>query len=118
MMLKKAYRQNIVKINFYSLKPLRGRLILFLRTCSFKKRYVRANLAPFIDKYIKRRIMKRSLRNKFLNSKSDTDRKAYNAQRNLCVSFIRQAKKQFLVTLIHIMLLIIKLFETFINRQS
>ena len=34
--------------------------------------------------------MKRSrLRNKFLNSK------AHNAQRNLCVSLIRQAKKNF-----------------------
>ena len=40
--------------------------------------------------------MKRSrLRNKFLNSKSDTDEKAYNAQRNPCVNLIRQAKKQF-----------------------
>ena len=29
-------------------------------------------------------------------SKSDTDRKAYNAQRNLGVSLIRQAKKHFL----------------------
>ena len=40
--------------------------------------------------------MKRShLLNKFLNTKSDFDRKAYNTQRNLCVSLIRQAKKQF-----------------------
>ena len=40
--------------------------------------------------------MKRScLRNTFLNSKSDTHHKAYNTQRNLCVSLIRQAKKQF-----------------------
>ena len=40
--------------------------------------------------------MKRSrLRNKFLNTKSDIDCKAYNAQRNLCVTLIRQAKKQF-----------------------
>ena len=40
--------------------------------------------------------MKRSqLRNKFLNTKSDIDRKAYNAQRNLCVTLIRQAKKRF-----------------------
>ena len=35
------------------------------------------------------------LRNKFLDSKSDTDQKAYNSQRSLCVSLIRQAKKQF-----------------------
>ena len=50
-----------------------------------KKRYIRANQAPFIDKTISKHIMKRSrLRNKFLNTKSDIDRKAYNAQRNLC----------------------------------
>ena len=40
--------------------------------------------------------MKRSrLRNKFLNTKSDIDRKAYNKQRNLCVSLIRRKKKNF-----------------------
>ena len=40
--------------------------------------------------------MKRSrLRNKFLNTKIDIDCKAYNTQQNLCVSLIRQAKKQF-----------------------
>ena len=35
------------------------------------------------------------LRNKFLNTKSDIDRKAYNKQRNLCVSLIRLEKKNF-----------------------
>ena len=61
-----------------------------------KKRYVRANQAPFIDKNINKQIMKRShLHNKFLNTKSDIDRKAYNTQQNLFVSLIRQAKKQF-----------------------
>ena len=61
-----------------------------------RKRYVRANQVPFIDKNINKHIMKRSrLRNKFLNTKSDIDRKAYNTQRNLCVSLISQAKKQF-----------------------
>ena len=40
--------------------------------------------------------MKRSLlRNKFLHSKSDLDRKAYNKQRNICVTLIRQEKKNF-----------------------
>ena len=40
--------------------------------------------------------MKRSrLRNKFLNTKSDIDRKAYNKQRNLSVSLIRREKKNF-----------------------
>ena len=40
--------------------------------------------------------MKRSrLRNKFLNTKSDIDRKTYNQQSNLCVSLIRSEKKYF-----------------------
>ena len=49
-----------------------------------------------MDKSINKQIMKRGrLRNKFLTTKSDIDRKAYNTQRNLWVSLIRQAKKQF-----------------------
>ena len=66
------------------------------RHAPIKKRCVRANQAPFINKKINKEIMKRSrLRNKFLNTKSDIDRKAYNKQRNLCVSLIRSEKKNF-----------------------
>ena len=40
--------------------------------------------------------MKKSrLRNKFLNTKSDIDRKAYNKQHNTCVSLTRWEKKNF-----------------------
>ena len=40
--------------------------------------------------------MKRSrLRNKFLNTKSDIDRKAYNKKRNYVVSLLRNEKKNF-----------------------
>ena len=39
-----------------------------------KKRYVRANQSPFMNKKLSKEIMKRShLRNKFLNTKSDID---------------------------------------------
>ena len=49
------------------------------RYAPIKKRYVRANEAPFINKKINKEIMQRSrLRNQFLNKKSDTVRKAYN----------------------------------------
>ena len=66
------------------------------RHASIKQQYVCANQAPFINKKINKEIMKRSrLRNKFLNTKSDIDRKAYNKQRNLCVSLIRREKKNF-----------------------
>ena len=61
-----------------------------------KQRNPRANQAPFINKTINKETMKISrLRNKFLNTKNDIDRKAYNKQRNLCVSsiLIRQEKK-------------------------
>ena len=44
--------------------------------------------------------MKRShLRNKFLNTKNDTDRKAYNKPRNLRVSLIRSEKKSFFINI-------------------
>ena len=60
-----------------------------------KQRYVRANQAPFVNRTINKEIMKRSRLNKFLNTKSDIDRKAYNKQRNLCLSLIRREKKNF-----------------------
>ena len=45
---------------------------------SLKKRYVRANQSPFMNKKLSKEIMKRSrLRKKLLNAKSDIDRKAY-----------------------------------------
>ena len=76
-----------------------------------KQRYVRANQAPFINKTINKEIMKRSrLRNKFLNTKSDIDRKVYNKQRNLCVSSIRWEKKNFFIISVHVTSQVIKHF--------
>ena len=47
-----------------------------------------------MNKKINKEIMNRSrLRNKFLNTKRDIDRKTYNKKRNLCVSLIRSEKK-------------------------
>ena len=49
-----------------------------------------------LNKRINKEIMKRSrLRNKFLNTKSNIDKKAYNKQRNISVSLIRSEKKNF-----------------------
>ena len=36
-----------------------------------------------------------SLKNKFIDSKTDVDRIAYNKQRNYCVSLIRKEKKAY-----------------------
>ena len=61
-----------------------------------KRRHIRENQAPVINKTINKEIMKRlQLRNKFLNTKSDIDRKTCNKQHNLCVSLIRREKKNF-----------------------
>ena len=62
-----------------------------------KKRYARANQVPYMNKKLSKEIMKRSrLRNKFLNTRSDLDRKAYNKQRNYVVSLSRKEKKTIL----------------------
>ena len=62
-----------------------------------KKKYVRANQAVFITKSLSKEIMKRSLlRNKFLNTKSDIDRKVYNKQCKYVVSLLRKEKREFL----------------------
>ena len=59
-----------------------------------KQRYVCGKQALSLNKTINKEIMKKlRLRNKFLNTKSDIDRKTYNKQCNLCVSLIRRDKK-------------------------
>ena len=61
-----------------------------------KKRYVRANQSPFINRKLNKEIMKMSrLRNKFLNTKSDIGRKTYKKQHNYVVSLQRNEKKNF-----------------------
>ena len=59
-----------------------------------KKKYARANQAPFLTKEINKKIMTRlRLRNKFLCCRSDENKKACNEQRNRCVKLVRKAKK-------------------------
>ena len=57
---------------------------------------VKLDTDSFITKTLSKEIMKRSrLRNKFLNTKSDIDRKVYEKQRNYVVSLLRKEKKDF-----------------------
>ena len=61
-----------------------------------KRKYLRANQAPFMNKELQKAIMLRSkLRKKFLKSRSIGNRKAYNKQRNACVKLLRDAKKTY-----------------------
>ena len=51
---------------------------IFNKHVPIKRKYVRANEAPFMTKELHKAIMKRSrLRNKFLKKESITDRKKY-----------------------------------------
>ena len=93
--LEEQFSENNEFQNFESFKLIVGKTLD--KYAPIKKRYVRANQAPFMNKRINQEIMKRSrLRNKFLNTKSDIDRRAYNKQRNICVTLTRQQKKNFL----------------------
>ena len=66
-----------------------------------KKRYVRANQSPFVNKKFSKEIMKRSRwRNRFLNTESDIDRKVDNKQRDYVVSLLRNEKRIFMAILI------------------
>ena len=67
------------------------------KTSPIKKRYVRANEAPFKNKVLKNAIMKRSqLRNVFLKKKKTLESQvAYNKQRNYFTSLLRKEKQSY-----------------------
>ena len=90
------------------LGPLNKNINIFHNVCievlekyaSEKRKYIRAIQANFMDSRLNHVIMLRSkLRNKFLKSRSSKEREAYKKQRNLCVSLLRQNKKDYFETL-------------------
>ena len=61
-----------------------------------KSRFIPANKVAFINKDIRRGTMVRSkLRKKFRKSRSESDKKACNKQRNKCVSLLRKIKNAY-----------------------
>ena len=80
---------------------------IFNRHVHIKRNYILANEAPFMSKELHKVIMKRSrLRNIFLKHKTDTDKKNYSTQRNLCKKTLEQNTKKILKKL-----LITQIFE-------
>ena len=62
-----------------------------------KRKYVRANEAPFMKKELYKAIMRRSkLRNQFLKNKNEINRKKYKVQRNYCKKLLKTTKKQYI----------------------
>ena len=93
------YLKNLVKWVFltYLVKPSN----ILNKHAPMKKRYIRANNSPFMTNTIYKAIMLRSkLQNKSRRLKTIEFREAYKRQRNICVSLIRDAKKNFYENLI------------------
>ena len=61
-----------------------------------KKKYVRGNHSPFINKSLSKAIMVRTkLRNIFLKNRIEENKINYNKQKNLCVTFLRKCKREY-----------------------
>ena len=76
-------------------------------TAPLKEKCIRANNSPFMNKTTSTEIMKRTrirnkfFRNKFLKERTEANRRAYNVQRNYCVSLIRKTKRDYYSNLNH-----------------
>ena len=65
-----------------------------------KKKYVRGNNKPFMNKALSKAIMQRTkLTNKFLKDPSAANKFSYSKQRNWCVSLLRKEKKKYFANL-------------------
>ena len=67
---------------------------IFNKHAPIKRKYIRANEAPFMTKDLHKAIVKRSkLRNTFLKSGNLSDRKNYTSQINLCKKLLKNTKR-------------------------
>ena len=67
---------------------------IFNKHAPIKRKYIRANEAPFMTKDLHKAIVKRSkLRNMFLKSGNLSDRKNYTSQINLCKKLLKNTKR-------------------------
>ena len=61
-----------------------------------KKKFVRGNNAPFMNKTLSKAFMHRSkLKNKFNKNPIDANKRLYNKQRNYCVSLLNKEKRKY-----------------------
>ena len=61
-----------------------------------KKKYVRGNNSPFMNKSLSKAIMVQTRhRNIFLKSGSEKNKISYNKQKNLCVTLLRTSKREY-----------------------
>ena len=61
-----------------------------------KKKFIRGNNAPFMNKTLSQAFMRRSkLKNKFNKNPTEQNKISYNQQRNYCVSLLRKEKRKY-----------------------
>ena len=93
------FRSEILKCNFdyTDLRTFKETIFnIFSKYAPTKKRYVRANEAPFMTKELHKAIMKRSrLRNKFLKDRTENNQKNFKLQRNFCKDLLRTTEKSY-----------------------
>ena len=91
------FRSEILKCNFNytDLRTFKETVFnIFNKYAPIKRKYVRANEAPFMTKELHKAIMKRSrLRNKFLKDRTENNQKNFKHQRNFCKKLLRTTKK-------------------------
>ena len=69
---------------------------LLNKIAPLKTKFLRANHFKFVTKEVSKAIMRSTkLRNKFLKKKTLESRAKYNKQRNVCVSYIKKAKRNY-----------------------
>ena len=67
---------------------------IFNKYAPIKKKFVRANEAPFMNKELHEAIMKRfRLKNRFLKDRTENNQKNFKLQRNFCKKLLRTTKK-------------------------
>ena len=93
------FRSEILKCSFdhTDLRTFKQTVFnIFNKYALIKKKYVRANEAPFMTKELHKAVMKRSrLRNKFLKDRTENNQKNFKLQRNFCKKLLRTTKKSY-----------------------
>ena len=61
-----------------------------------KKKFLRGNNAPFMNKTLSKAFMHRSkLKNKYNKNPTENNKIFYNQQRNFCVSLLKKEKRKY-----------------------
>ena len=87
--------EQLAKTNLQNCQHFEGTYLTVLnKHAPCKKKLVRANESPFMNKHVKKAIMNRSrLRNKYLKNNTETNRTNYKKMRNYCVNLVKRCKK-------------------------